>query len=212
MTTRTLDYLPLDDIPRATVNPKRHSIDVIDASMTRHGYAEPVLLDERTGRLIGGHGRLDTLAAKRDAGEDPPEGIEVDPEGRWLVPVVRGWASASDLDAAAMLVALNRASEIGGWDLPELGIMLAPLTDIEGGLLGVGFTAEYLADLDAHTSPPSLDDLESKYGDPDPTHLWPVLRFKVAPTDRDRYLRLVEGIEGGDDVLFGHLLTLAERE
>lgn len=37
-----------------------------------------------------------------------------------------------------------------------------------------------------------------------------MLRFKVAPEVRDRYLRTVEGIEGGDDVLFAQLLDWAE--
>ncbi len=131
VTTRTLDYLPLDDIPRAPVNPKNHRLDVIEASIGRHGYAEPVLLDERTGRLIGGHGRLDTLAAMRAAGEDPPEGIGPD----WTVPVIRGWASKSDLDAAAMLVTLNRATELGGWDTPDLHGLLTGI----GDLTGVGY-------------------------------------------------------------------------
>lgn len=143
---RWTEYLPLDDLIPAPVNPKRHAVDVLDESMGRHGYIEPVVLDERTGRLIGGHGRVETLTARRDAGEAPPDGVTVDPDGRWLVPVARGWASASDLDADAALVTLNRSTELGGWDLPELGALLG--TVVEGpGLAGVGYTPDEVAEM-----------------------------------------------------------------
>lgn len=147
MTERTIDYLLVDDIPRTPENPKRHAADVLDASLARHGYMEPVLLDERTGRLIGGHGRLDALQARHTEGHEPPDGVRVDDQGRWLVPVVRGWASASDLDAAAALVTLNRATELGGWDDTALGQLLQPLTANPDGLAGVGYTADEVAAL-----------------------------------------------------------------
>lgn len=44
----------------------------------------------------------------------------VDPEGRWLVAVQRGWASRDDLDAEAYVIASNRIPELGGWDQEEL--------------------------------------------------------------------------------------------
>lgn len=134
---RWLEYVPLDELTPALKNPKLHS-EAIGASLRRFGYVEAIALDERTGRLVAGHGRMDDLIAKRDAGEDPPEGVTVDPEGRWLVPVQRGWASSSDGEADAYLVASNQTTTAGGWNPVELNDLLASLDD----LTGIGFTTD----------------------------------------------------------------------
>lgn len=161
MARLTVKYLPLDGIIAADRNPKGHDIDGIDASMDRFGYMEPVLLDERTGRLVGGHGRIETLAAKRAAGEDPPEGIVIK-GGVWLVPVTHGWASRSDVDAEAALVALNHLTTKGGWDQHGL---VEILNDLDPELrLAAGFDeADYrrLRDLD---SPPAPGDQSDQLG------------------------------------------------
>jgi hypothetical protein len=124
----TIKYVPLDDIIPAERNPKGHDVDGIRGSMSHFGYMEPVLRDERTGRLVGGHGRVETLAAMRDAGESPPEGVQLR-NGRWLVPVTSGWSSRSDADAAAALVALNRYVERGGWEHDGLVELLSELDE-----------------------------------------------------------------------------------
>lgn len=124
----TIKYVPLDDIVPAERNPKGHDVDGIRGSMSHFGYMEPVLRDERTGRLVGGHGRVETLAAMRDAGESPPEGVQLR-NGRWLVPVTSGWSSRSDADAAAALVALNRYVERGGWEHDGLVELLSELDE-----------------------------------------------------------------------------------
>lgn len=136
----------LIDLPAAVRNPKKHALSQVDASMERFGYTEPVLLDERTGRLVAGHGRVETLIAREAAGQAAPEGVVVDPEGKWTVPVVRGWESSDDQEAEAYLVASNRLTELGGWDSSELADMLAEL-DKGAGLIGTGYTPENLTDL-----------------------------------------------------------------
>lgn len=145
---RTVDYLPLHEIVRAPRNPKMHHTEGIAASIGRFGVAELPLLDERTGRLVAGHGRLDDLAARAAAGEDPPDGVRISSDGTWLVPVVRGWASRSDADADAYLIASNQLTVNGGWDETALGELLAALNDLDPDLLAVtGFGEEDLADL-----------------------------------------------------------------
>lgn len=146
MAARYTEYQLLDDVQAALVNPKRHAGPVIEASIGRHGYIESPTLDERTGRMVGGHGRVAALVALRDRGEPAPDGIDVDDQGRWLVPVGRGWASPNDLEAAAALVTLNRSTELGGWDVPQLGAVLAPVAD-GPGLDGVGYTPGEVADM-----------------------------------------------------------------
>lgn len=134
----SLDYLPLDDLVPAEENPKNHDEDSLDDSIDEFGYVDPVILDERTGRLVAGHGRTEALQRRRARGEKPPPGVTDD----WRVPVVRGWASRDDQHAKRYLLGSNKITEAGGWtdDLPAF---LASLDDLAGS----GFTYEEVADL-----------------------------------------------------------------
>lgn len=141
MTDRRVAYMRITDIEPATRNPKKHATDAIAKSVDRYGLAELPLLDERTGRLVAGHGRLDDLIARRRHTEDPPDGIRLDTDGEWLVPVIRGWSSTSDADAEAYLVASNRLTTLGGWNDEELAGMLGDLQQADADLLAVtGYT------------------------------------------------------------------------
>jgi hypothetical protein len=145
---RRIAYMPIAEIEPAARNPKQHASDAIAASVDRFGLAELPLLDERTGRLVAGHGRLADLINRRRDGEDPPAGVKLGPGGAgdWLVPVIRGWASASDEDAEAYLVTSNHLTVLGGWDDDGLADLLTDLRDADAALLEVtGFTDDDLA-------------------------------------------------------------------
>jgi DNA modification methylase len=152
-TDRKIEYLPLEALRANPANPKAHATEVIDTSLGRFGYVEPVVQDGRTGMIVSGHGRTETLRVMRERGDSPPDGVLMDSDGGWLVPVTVGWSSRSDAEAKAALVALNRSTEVGGWDDAALADILDDLAAVEGGLLGVGFEAEDVAllraDLDA---------------------------------------------------------------
>lgn len=135
---RRVEYMPLSEIRRAPRNPKLHDADGIRASVTRFGLADLPVLDERTGQLVSGHGRLDQLAALAIAGDTPPGGVRVDPAtGEWLLPVARGWASTSDAEAEAYLVAANSLTMFGGWDDQALVELLSDLEDVDPDLLAL---------------------------------------------------------------------------
>lgn len=155
-TQRRIEYIALDDITPAERNSKDHDASLIGASMERFGFIEPGVLDERTGRLVAGHGRREKLIEKRDAGETPPEGIHV-LDGVWSVPVVRGWSSVDDAEAEAAGIALNRIGEVGGWRR-ELGTVLDQLALAPRGLEGLGFD---VADLDQLPHLMGWDDIEA---------------------------------------------------
>jgi len=159
---RTLVYMDLGDLVSRfhPSNPKLHSLEEIRRSMSRFGYTESILLDERTGLLAAGHGRVSVLFADAKAGAEPPEGITV-VHGNWHVPVQRGWASKDDEEAMAYLVASNRLVEIGGWDDAGLASMLQSISQTDLGLAGVGYDDSQLADLLAHLNGPSLADDQS---------------------------------------------------
>lgn len=156
---RWLEYMPLSAISRAERNPKQHDRDGIRASLARWGVADLPVLDERTGRLVSGHGRLDQVEYLSQLSPadlelatgkpDPPGGIQVDPEtGEWMLPVVRGWASSTDAEAGAYLLAANQLTIAGPWDEHALSDLLRDLNNADPYLLELtGFPDDDLAQL-----------------------------------------------------------------
>jgi hypothetical protein len=146
-TDRWLGWVALADVAEAPRNAKAHDTGAISRSVARFGYVEPMVLDERTGRLVAGHGRLAELRTREAQGEDAPDGIRTTPDGTWLVPLVRGWRSRSDAEADAAGLALNRVGESGGWDQGTLAELLAELATDPDLLDSTGFDPAYLDDL-----------------------------------------------------------------
>jgi hypothetical protein len=142
---RWIEYLALDELVTKfhPENPKDHSLDQLRASFERFGYTAAIELDERTGLLAAGHGRVEVLAADMAAGADPPEGIKVQ-GGKWLAPVQRGWSSTDDIEAKAYLIASNKLVEAGGWLDAPLTEMLSEIHDATS-LVGTGYTDAELA-------------------------------------------------------------------
>lgn len=130
--------IPLDQIEAAPSNVKGHDLDLIVASIARFGFADPVVVDQRTGELAAGHGRIEALTRMAERGDEPPAGITVK-DGTWQVPVYVGWASASDAEADAARIALNRTTEAGGWDTARLVTQLQELAQLDDGLVGLGY-------------------------------------------------------------------------
>jgi hypothetical protein len=130
-----IEYVRLDAIARAPRNPKRHHADSIATSITMQGFADAPVLDDRTGCLIAGHGRLDDLERRHTAGEPPPARIDVDTDGMWLVPVQRGYSSADADTAAAFVIGHNLIGANGGHDDALLAEMLTDLADVDPALV-----------------------------------------------------------------------------
>lgn len=152
MGERRVAYEPLPQVQRAPRNPRRHDEAGIRSSLSGFGVVDLPVIDERTGRLVSGHGRLDQLLDLHRAGEEAPDGVLVQ-DGTWLVPVVRGWSSGSDAEAEAYLVATNKISENGGWDT-GLDEILSGLVSTDWDLATLtGFTAAELEELIADPQP-----------------------------------------------------------
>lgn len=166
---RRISYLPIAELVEDPRNPKNHDDDAIDSSIGRFGMLDPIVRDERTGRIVSGHGRRRALAEMEAHGESAPEGVRVDPEtGKWLVPVVTGWASRTDTEAAAALIALNRTTELGGWADEQLLELLDELSAEDDGLAGVGYTdAEILALQKSLESAPTMEELADGWDEGD---------------------------------------------
>lgn len=107
MTLKTT-YVLLSEVDEADINARDHTdgdphlVDSID----RFGFIQPILRDERTGKLIDGHGRLYRLRDRERNGGEPPDNVQVTPKG-WRVPVITGWSSKDDADAQAAAIAVQ---------------------------------------------------------------------------------------------------------
>lgn len=139
-------YLPLSKLARAPRNPKGHALEVIDNSISRFGFINPIVVNEKTGRIVAGHGRLDTLQRAKAAGKRPPERI-VEKDGEWYAPVLVGVAFATDAEAEAFLIADNQTVVLGGYDETILAQILVDHVDTPNGLTGMGFTNDDVANL-----------------------------------------------------------------
>jgi len=141
-----VEYMPLDEIVEADVNPKDHDVGQIYQSIKRYGFNQTISINEATGKLLAGHGRLKTLQTMKNAGEKVPNRIK-EKDGVWLVPVLRGISFENEMEAQAYLIADNRLTELGGWKSDELSETLQALV-VEGfDLDGTGFDLDDLETL-----------------------------------------------------------------
>lgn len=137
-------FFKLDEIKRAEKNPKKHDIAELRKSIRRFGFISPLLRNEKDGRLIAGHGRLEALQSLKEAGHAMPSGLR----GDWEAPVITGLSFKNEKEAKAYLVADNRLVELGGWSEQELGSLLQDVqVNTEQALDGVGYSDAELAEL-----------------------------------------------------------------
>jgi len=146
MSELRIEYMPLAALQRWPRNPKRHNQPLLDDSVERFGFVQPLLIDEASGKLVAGHGRLELLEMMHRAGRPAPPRI-VSENGDWLVPVIRGVDFRNTREAEAYLLADNRLVELGGWDTDELRDILLEY-DAKTELAGIGVTESDLADWD----------------------------------------------------------------
>ncbi|MFE2157141.1 ParB N-terminal domain-containing protein [Streptomyces lydicus] len=131
---RYTTYVPLEDLAPAPGNPKKHEIERIIESICTHGFVDQPIADERTGTILGGHGRREALIEMQARGERLPDGLLLDNDGGWLVPVQRGWASRSDAEAKALNIKLNKIGADGGWQPRSLAAYLEDIVTADAEL------------------------------------------------------------------------------
>ena len=161
--------MPLSDIKPAKRNPKQHDLKEIKSSFGRFGFVEIPVMNERTGRVVAGHGRLEALIEMRDAGEEPPDRV-LKRGKEFFVPVQRGVKFKNQKEAEAYLLASNRLVERGGWSEPDLAGMLRDIDlTVDGALDGIGFTERHVRSLiNEHfpDEPPEQDEVPELPKDP----------------------------------------------
>src|ERR1044071_7555502 len=111
-TSLTIRHVRLDELHQDPANARQHgerNMEAIRGSLTRFGQAEPLVVQKRSGRVIGGNGRLEAMRA---LGWNECDVVEVE---------------LDDVQATALGIALNRAGDLADWNLPALGSLLESL-------------------------------------------------------------------------------------
>ena len=130
MEIRTLNIdqlVPADYNPRKKLKPGDAEYEKLKWSLQEFGYVDPVIWNERTGHVIGGHQRLQVLI---DSGETEVQ------------------VSVVDLDEdqeKALNIALNKIS--GEWDMAALAELLDELKRTDLDLALTGFDADEVDEL-----------------------------------------------------------------
>jgi len=145
---------PIDDVapaeynPRVKLTPRDREYQQLKSSLERFGLVEPLVVNKRTGVLVGGHQRLTVM---RDLGMEEVPVVEVD---------------VNDVQERQLNVALNRLK--GRWDNRQLSELLLELSAAdavasEGILDATGFTQNEVDDVlrraDAESAQSVLDRL-----------------------------------------------------
>src|SRR5438093_4254803 len=122
----TIRRVPLDSLHLDPANAREHgpeNLEAIVGSLRRCKQAEPLVVQKKTGRVIGGNGRL---VAMKQLGWAECDILEVD---------------LDDLNATALGIALNRTSELAAWNDSTLAKLLEELK-VNDALDGVGYSSE----------------------------------------------------------------------
>ena len=122
--TLTIRRVPLDSLHLDPANAREHgpeNLEAIVGSLRRFNQAEPLVVQAKTGRVIGGNGRL---VAMKQLGWAECDIVEVD---------------LDDLNATALGIALNRSASLASWNDSTLAKLLEELK-VNDALEGVGYS------------------------------------------------------------------------
>lgn len=150
-------------------NPRTaHRVGALVASLRRYGFGQPVTINQTTGHVIAGNGRLQALRKMKAAGEPPPEGITARGKS-WHVPAYFGqWSTAAEAEAALALNGGADGSLEGDLDAQTVAQILEQADQAAREALGLSEAQadQILLDFSTPTVAPqiNLDGLERSAG------------------------------------------------
>ena len=207
----SVEYINLDDIVEADSNPKDHDLGVLYQSMKRFGFTEPIMMNEHTGKLLAGHGRLQALKMIKDNGETAPKRIDVqkdtgdDTIEYWYVPVITGISIENVGEAQAYLLADNRITELGGWKPMDLMESLSDIIEETGTLDGTGYDLEdvetILGDMESTTFTVSDEVVQDVKDETEVSIAVGRYKFKVPADDFYDWEEMVQSSTNSKDVV-----------
>ena len=153
--------------------------DALKGVLEEVGWVQQVIVNKRTGNLIDGHLRCQ-LAAR---------------EGAKTIPVV--YVDVSEDEEALVLATLDPIGAMAATDKQKLDELFQDInSDNENVQKMIAEIAEkegVLGDL------PTLDDLESKFGEPNERDFWPIVRVQVSPDTFAKFTALMASTPGADE-------------
>lgn len=178
--------LPADYNPREELQPGDPEFEQLRDAIEQIGFAVPLVVNKATGRVVGGHQRLNVLA---QLGYKSAPVVEID---------------LDETSEKALNVALNKIE--GRWDESKLSDLLLGLEQSEGGVHLAGFTDvqldELLRRVDQQQSTSFLDDLvQGSLTDPDrpkedddrdQEQLWTAVTYPLRQEERREVRRILD--------------------
>jgi ParB-like chromosome segregation protein Spo0J len=154
-----IQRLPISRINPAPYNPRKDlqpgdaEYEKLKRSIERFGFVEPLVWNERSGNLVGGHQRLKILRSRGDTEVDVSV-VDLDPQEEAALNVALnkiegGWDIPKLADLLSSLDAEGFDATLTGFDLAELEGLLAPKSDGHGGP-DLDLSSQYLCVVDCH--------------------------------------------------------------
>jgi len=192
-----IDELRVWGVDTAGANPNEGDIGAIALSIKRYGFNRlPSVWKDKEVRA-GNHGVL-ALRMLKTQGELPPKRV-IEKEGKWYVPFI-DVSELSATEALGFAIADNHLAQLASQDETLLAQYLKVILEDDKTVFeATGYDEEDLNDIYQHLAPPDLEQLREKYGDPDDTAFWPVIRVQVNPVVYQRYQELLTLAPGSDE-------------
>lgn len=140
----TADLLPADYNPRKDLKPGDAEYEKLKRSIEQFGYVEPVIWNQTTGRVVGGHQRLKVLM---DMGLSEVDCVVVEMD---------------EDKEKALNIALNKIS--GDWDKDKLALLIADLQGADFDVSLTGFEPVEIDDLFKDTLKDGIKDDDFNVG------------------------------------------------
>lgn len=138
-----IDYVPLSQVKKWPGNAREWDLNAIYESINEFGFRDPLAVNSRNNQIEEGHGRVNVLAEKKSAGDQPPKWV-YEKDDEWFIPVM--WFDDEPEIQHRYAIGHNRTQDIGNYDNVKLTKELQKLADNEA-LKGTGYTVDDLKEL-----------------------------------------------------------------
>ena len=168
---------PMDTLLLDPANARTgHDIDAICASLTKFGQRTPLVVNKNTNIILKGNG---TYKAAKQLGWDK---------------IAASYVNDDNLTATQYSIADNRTGDLSVFDDATLKDLLNAMDE---PLDVPGIDEKFLNEITyQHDEPPSLDDLEEQYGEPNDEDFYPILKIKVTPEAKKIFEDLMQSATG----------------
>lgn len=182
---------PAEYNPRVELKPGDAAYEKLKRSIETFGYVEPIIFNERSGTVVGGHQRLSVL---RDLGETEVECVIV---------------NMDENDEKALNIVLNKVN--GEWDMDKLSELLAEIDNSDYDATLTGFDLDEIEEM-IQTSAPETEDIDEVVDTAIGGSYMVIGKVKIPITDeeKDELLKRLDEYVERNGVAFGFVGELLD--